>query len=74
MKFVSPRTTQWYQTLAPAPISTSPRTTAVGAIQALGSIRGRRPSKGRTPPALPVTPPPSKGEAEHQPEVLHRSP
>ena len=38
MTLVSPRRTQWNQTLDPAPIVTSPNTTAVGATQALGSM------------------------------------
>ena len=46
MKFVSPRSTQWYQTLAPSPSSTSPITAAVGATKAVGWTTGHLPSKG----------------------------
>ena len=77
MKFVSPRSTQWYQTLLPAPIVTSPMTAAVGATQAVGvhrrdlaleGIERRRDARsfGRSrQPRL-------DRDAEHQADVLHR--
>jgi hypothetical protein len=40
----SPRSTEPYQRLESAPISTSPTTTAPGAIQASGWMRGQTPA------------------------------
>ena len=44
MKFMSPRTRQWNQMPVSEPISTSPITAAVGAMNASGAIFGVMPS------------------------------
>src|SRR6266508_4510646 len=47
IRFTSPRTTVWNQIDESSPISTSPTTTAPGAIQAVGERRGDFPSYAR---------------------------
>src|SRR5271165_714536 len=50
MEPVSPRSRQWNQIPVSAPISTSPITTAVGAMKASSAIRGVTPSSENTVP------------------------
>ena len=85
MWLVSPRSTQWHQTLTPAPSTTLPITVAVGATQPSGATCGATPSSDQSGPPAPDTgtrpdsaPSLGKGEflhgvqAEHQAHVLHR--
>ena len=77
--FVSPRSTQCHHTLAPAPISTSPMTLAVGATQASEAMRGVTPSSVHSGPSMGkrwllidvLAGGGWRVQAEHQPQVLH---
>jgi hypothetical protein len=50
MAFISPRTRQWNQIPVSDPITTSPMTAAVGAINASSAIVGVTPSSEKTLP------------------------
>src|SRR5258706_8936191 len=64
---LSPRNTQPYQIDEPAPISTSPMTTAVSAMKASGAIRGSRPPKALIKPDMLAS---LTGQSQHQLDVL----